>query len=113
MLRSDLDSVPSTQAGRATGVGYAAATAPVAAHAITTDAAGLVAGAVTIAAGDFSLPAYQARPQGDGPFPIIVVVSEIFGVHEYIADVARRFARLGYLAIAPELFVRQGDAKST
>jgi len=113
MLRSELDSVPSLAASRATGVGYAAATAPVAAHAINTDSAGLVAGAVTIAAGDFALPAYRARLQGDGPFPIIVVVSEIFGVHEYIADVARRFARLGYLAIAPELFVRQGDAKAT
>ena len=93
MLRSELDSVPSIAAARATGVGYAAATAPVAAHAITTDAAGLVAGAVTIDAGDFALPAYRARPEGDGPFPIVVVVSEIFGVHEYIADVARRFAR--------------------
>ena len=113
MLRSELDSVPSIAAASPTGTGYAAATAPVAAHAITTDASGLVAGPVTIAAGDFALPAYRARPEGDGPFPIIVVVSEIFGVHEYIADVARRFARLGYLAVAAELFVRQGDAKAT
>lgn len=113
MLRSELDSVPSTVAAGGTGVGFAAAMQPVAAHTITTDAARLVAGEVTIAAGDFALPAYRARPEGDGPFPIVVVVSEIFGVHEHIADVARRFARLGYLAVAPELFVRQGDAKAT
>ena len=95
-----------------TGDGFAAAVQPVGSHTIATDATGLVAGAVTIAAGDFAMPAYRARPQGDGPFPIVLVVSEIFGVHEHIADVVRRFARLGYLAIAPELFVRQGDAKA-
>src|SRR6478735_932601 len=113
MLRSDLDSAPSLTSARGTGVGFAVAMQPVAAHTIVTDTAGVVAGEVTIKVGDFDLPAYRARPQGDGPFPIIVVVSEIFGVHEYIADVARRFAKLGYLAIAPELFVRQGDAKAT
>ena len=112
MLRSDLDRVPPL-ASRGTGEGFAAAMHPVAANTIATDAVGLVAGAVTIPGADFALPAYRARPQGDGPFPVIVVVSEIFGVHEHIADVARRFARLGYLAVAPELFVRQGDAKAT
>ncbi len=95
-----------------TGAGFAAAVRPVGSHTIVTDAAGLVAGAVKIAVGAFSMPAYHACPQGDGPFPIVLVVSEIFGVHEHIADVVRRFARLGYLAIAPELFVRQGDAKA-
>ncbi|MDQ6639289.1 MAG: dienelactone hydrolase family protein [Pseudomonadota bacterium] len=114
MLRSELDRVSSSAAAaRGTGVGFAAAMEPVAAHAIKTDAAGLLAGAVTIAAGDIELPAYRARPEGDGPFPIVVVVSEIFGVHEHIADVVRRLAKLGYLAVAPELFVRQGDAKAT
>ncbi len=113
MLRSELDSVPSLAAARGTGAGFAVAMQPVAAHTIATDTIGLVAGAVTIAAGDFALPAYSARPEGDGPFPVVVVVSEIFGVHEHIADVARRFAKLGYLAVAPELFVRQGDAKAT
>ena len=98
---------------RRTGVGFAVAMQPVAAHTITTDTAGLVAGAVTIRARAFDLPAYRARPEGDGSFPIVVVVSEIFGVHEHIADVVRRFAKLGYFAIAPELFVRQGDAKAT
>jgi len=114
MLRSDLDPVPSLTSATGTGVGFAVAMQPVAAHTIATDTVGLVAGEVTIKAGDFDLPAYRARPEGgDGPFPIIVVVSEIFGVHEHIADVARRFAKLGYFAVAPELFVRQGDAKAT
>jgi carboxymethylenebutenolidase len=113
MLRSDLEPVPSLTSPSGTGVGFAVAMQPVAAHTIVTDTAELVAGEVTIKVGDFDLPAYRARPEGDGRFPIVVVVSEIFGVHEHIADVARRFARLGYLAIAPELFVRQGDAKAT
>jgi carboxymethylenebutenolidase len=113
MLRSDLDPAPALTSARGTGVGFAVAMEPVAAHTIVTDAAGLVAGEVTIKVGDFDLPAYRARPEGDGRFPVVVVVSEIFGVHEHIADVARRFARLGYLAVAPELFVRQGDAKAT
>ena len=113
MLRSDLDPAPSLTSARGTGVGFAVAMQPVAAHTIVTEAAGLVAGEVTIKVGDFDLPAYRARPEGDGRFPIVVVVSEIFGVHEHIADVARRFAKLGYLAVAPELFVRQGDAKAT
>ena len=110
MLRPDPDVVPVPRA--ITGTGYAKATQPVAAHAISTPADGLVAGEVTIRSGDFSLPAYRACPEGAGPFPVVLVVSEIFGVHEYIADVARRLARLGYLAIAPEMFVRQGDAKA-
>jgi len=113
MLRTELDAVPPANAGRGTGIGFAAATQPVASHTITTDDVGLVAGEVTVEAGGFALPAYRAAPKGDGPFPIVVVVSEIFGVHAHIADVARRFAKLGYLAIAPELFVRQGDAKAT
>src|SRR6186713_797942 len=113
MLRTDLDPVPALTSARGTGVGFAVAVQPVAAQTIVTDTAGLVAGEVTIKAGDFDLPAYRVRPQGDGRFPIVVVVSEIFGVHEHIADVARRFAKLGYLAVAPELFVRQGDAKAT
>jgi carboxymethylenebutenolidase len=111
MLRPDLDAVP-TATRTPTGTGYARATQPVTAQAIATDPAGLAAGEATIPSGDFPLPAYVARPAGPGPFPVVLVVSEIFGVHEHIADVARRFAHLGYLAIAPELFVRQGDAKA-
>ena len=95
------------------GSGFAAAVLPVTAQTeIRTDSAGLVVGEVTIAVGDFKLPAYRAAPIGKANPPVILVVSEIFGVHEHIADVARRFARLGYFAIAPELFVRQGDAGS-
>ena len=58
------------------------------------------------------MPAYRARRRAGSGLPVVLVVSEIFGVHEHIADVARRFAKAGYLAIAPELFVRQGDAQS-
>jgi carboxymethylenebutenolidase len=96
-----------------TGAGFAAAAAPVAGSSVVhTDSAGLVAGAVAIAVGGFAMPAYRAKPAGGSNLPVILVLSEIFGVHEHIADVARRFAKLGYLAIAPELFVRQGDAKT-
>jgi carboxymethylenebutenolidase len=93
------------------GSGFAAAVLPVVAqNVIRTDSAGLTVGEVTIPVGDFKLPAYRAAPAGRPNAPVVLVVSEIFGVHEYIADVARRFARQGYCAIAPELFVRQGDA---
>jgi carboxymethylenebutenolidase len=96
----------------AVGSGFAAAVLPVGAQTITTDTRGLVAGPVNVPVGGFQLPAYRAAPEGKTGLPIVLVVSEIFGVHEHIADVARRFAKEGYLAIAPELFVRQGDAKS-
>jgi carboxymethylenebutenolidase len=78
---------------------------------VQTDTEGLVAGPVTIPLGSFELPAYRAAPADRKNPPVLLVASEIFGVHEHIADVARRFAKQGYLAIAPELFVRQGDAK--
>jgi carboxymethylenebutenolidase len=95
------------------GVGFAAATLPIVAQTeIKTDSVGLTVGEVMIPVGDFKLPAYRALPAGKSNLPVVLVVSEIFGVHEHIADVARRFAQLGYLAIAPELFVRQGDATS-
>jgi len=95
------------------GAGFAAAVLPVEAQTqIKTDSGGLEVGEVTIAADGFQLPAYRAMPAGRRGLPVVLVVSEIFGVHEHIADVARRFAKLGYLAIAPELFVRQGDAGS-
>ncbi len=93
------------------GSGFAAAVLPVTAQTKTTDSAGLTAGPVSIKVGDFDMPAYRAMPAGKTGAPVVLVISEIFGVHEHIADVARRFAKLGYLAIAPELFVRQGDAK--
>jgi carboxymethylenebutenolidase len=96
----------------AMGVGYAASVLPTLAQtAIKTSADGLVAGDVTIDVKGFGMPAYRAAPAGKTGLPVVLVLSEIFGVHEYIADTARRFARAGYLAIAPELFVRQGDAQ--
>ncbi len=95
------------------GAGFAAAVLPVSAQSvIKTDTQGIQVGEVTIPAGDFKLPAYVAKPLNASGAPVVLVVSEIFGVHEHIADVARRFAKAGYLAIAPELFVRQGDAGS-
>jgi carboxymethylenebutenolidase len=93
--------------------GFALATHPVAAEtAITTDASGLEAGEVQIPTADRSIPAYRAMPASGGPFPIVLVVQEIFGVHEHIKDVCRRFAKAGYMAIAPEMFVRQGDVST-
>ncbi len=94
----------------ALGVGFVAASEPVLAAAIETDFNGLKAGEQMIPVGSFQLPAYVARPEkAKASLPIIIVVSEIFGVHEYIADVTRRFAKLGYLAIAPEFFTRAGN----
>lgn len=92
----------------ALGAGFALAVQPVMAQtAIKTDAAGLEAGEIRIG----ELAAYRAQPAGGKNLPTILVVSEIFGVHEYIADVCRRLAKLGYLAIAPELFARHGDPR--
>ena len=83
--------------------GFTLATEHGQAATIHTDDAGLVDGATMIPVGDGELPAYYARPHGAGPFPVILVTEEIFGVHEYIKDVCRRLAKLGYLAVAPEL----------
>ena len=92
------------------GVGFVAASQPVLAQVIKTDFAGIKAGELSIPSGSIQMPAYVSRPEkAKGPLPIVIVCSEIFGVHEYIADVTRRFAKLGYLAIAPEFFVRAGD----
>lgn len=97
----------------AVGVGFAAAVAPVCAQTmIKTDRAGLTDGVAKLTVAGAEVPLYFAKPEGKSNLPVILVISEIFGVHEHIADVARRFAKQGYLAIAPELFVRQGDAKN-
>ena len=94
----------------ALGVGYAATALPIVAQtAIATPADGLVAGRVNVDVAGFSVPAYRAAPAGKSNLPVVLVVQEIFGVHEYIADVCRRFAKAGYLAIAPELYARQGN----
>jgi len=92
------------------GVGFCAAVSPVFAQAITTPTEGLIAGEVKFSAGDVDIPAYRAMPDGGGKFPTVLVIHELFGVHEPIKDVCRRWAKLGYYAIAPELFARQGAA---
>jgi len=89
--------------------GFALAAHPISAETITTDSNGLIAGEVKIPVKDGSIPGYRAMPATGSNFPVVLVVQEIFGVHVYIQDICRRFAKLGYLAIAPELFVRQGD----
>lgn len=92
--------------------GFALAVHPIYAQVITTDAQGLVAGEVKIPVNDGEIPAYRAMPASGENFPVVLVVQEIFGVHEHIQDVCRRFAKLGYLAIAPEMFARQGDVSN-
>jgi len=93
----------------ALAAGFALAVQPVSAQTITTDTAGLEAGEVKIPVGDGTIPAYRAMPAQGGPFPTVLVIQEIFGVHEHIKDICRRFAKLGYFAVAPELYARQGD----
>lgn len=120
-IQNDFDSlVPGTVTERgatrrlalkvALGVGYAASAAPIMAQtAIQTPAEGLRAGTTDYEVAGFKVPAYFAAPSGKSSLPVVLVVQESFGVHEHIADVCRRFARAGYLAIAPELYARQGD----
>ena len=94
--------------GVGTGAGYAIAASPVLAQAIRTDAQGLVAQDLKLKSGGDTIPAYEARPAASGKYPVLVVISEIWGVHEYMKDVCRRFAKEGYYAIAPEMFSREG-----
>ena len=120
-LRADVHSLlpgRSTESGvnrrmalqSAIGLGYAAAAAPLMAQtAINTSAEGLEVGEISYAVDGFKVPAYRAAPAGQKNLPVVLVIQEIFGVHEYIADTCKRFARAGYLAIAPELYARQGD----
>jgi len=89
--------------------GFALSTRPVAAETITTDTKGLTAGEVKVPVKGGEIPAYRAAPDKGGPFPTVLVVQEIFGVHEHIKDVCRRLAKFGYLAVAPELYAREGD----
>jgi carboxymethylenebutenolidase len=91
-------------------VGFALAVSPVGAQTITTDTKGLIAGPVQIPMADGKMvPAYRARPSGSGRYPTVLVVQEIFGVHEHIKDLCRRLAKSGYMAVATEMFARQGD----
>jgi carboxymethylenebutenolidase len=89
--------------------GFAIAVQPISAKVITTDRMGIMAGEVKIPVIDGTIPAYRAMPVLGKNFPVVLVIQEIFGVHAYIQDVCRRLAKLGYLAIAPEMFYRQGD----
>jgi carboxymethylenebutenolidase len=89
--------------------GFALAVLPVSAQTITTDANGLIVGEVKIPVEGGSIPGYRAMPDAAGPFPTILVVQEVFGVHEHIKDICRRLAKAGYFAVAPALYAREGD----
>jgi carboxymethylenebutenolidase len=89
--------------------GFTLAVVPVEAQVIHTDTNGITAGEVKIPTDGGDMPGYYAKPQGAGPFPVILVIEEIFGVHEHIKDVCRRLAKAGYFAVAPEGYARQGD----
>ena len=89
--------------------GFALAVQPVSAATITTDTKGIAAGEVKIPTTDGEMPGYSAKPAKGSNFPSVIVVQEIFGVHEHIKDVCRRLAKAGYMAVAPEMYARQGD----
>jgi carboxymethylenebutenolidase len=114
-MRDLLRSIPTTDVTRrefivtTLAAGFALAVQPVSAQTITTDTSGLIAGEVKIPVSDGQMPAYRAMPAAGGSRPVVLVVQEIFGVHEHIRDICRRLAKLGYVAIAPELYARQGD----
>ena len=116
-LDEDQNWVRSTQldrraaiAGTAAVVGYALAAQPISAAAITTDTSGIDAGMVKFTTGNVEMAAYRAKPKVKRNAPVIIVVQEIFGLHEWVRDIVRRFAKAGYYAIAPDLYQRQGDA---
>ena len=92
----------------ATFAGYAVGVDKALAQAIKTDTSGIAAGEFEVKIGDYGMPVYEARPGAGGPAPIVVCISEIWGVHEWVRDVTRRFAKAGYYAVAPELFKREG-----
>ncbi|MDY7577571.1 dienelactone hydrolase family protein [Herbaspirillum sp. RTI4] len=120
-VQRDLDSLVGTNAlfedgnrraflKTALGASFAAAVSPVMAQTVIhTDSVGLEVFEVGVMVDGQRVPAYVAKPAGKTHLPVVLVISEIFGVHAHIADIARRFAKQGYLAIAPELFIRQGD----
>lgn len=91
------------------GTGFALAVLPVSAETIVTDANGLTAGDVTISVKDGQIPGYRAMPAKGGPFPTVIVIQEVFGLHEHIKDMCRRFAKHGYFAVAPALYSRLPD----
>src|ERR1700722_7140805 len=105
----ELPSIPRRHFVQTLVAGFTLAAGPVSADAIITDTNGLDAGLVSIPVSDGKIPGYRARPAGKTNAPVILVVQEVFGVHEHIKDICRRFAKLGHLAVAPELYARQGD----
>lgn len=116
-LAEDRNWVGSTQVNRRAAIvgsaafaGYALAAQPVAASTITTDTMGLDAGMTTFQTGGLRMNAYRARPAGKRNLPVVLVVQEIFGLHEWVKDICRRYAKAGFYAIAPDLYQRQGDA---
>jgi carboxymethylenebutenolidase len=110
MIEVELSRRTLARTGLATG--FAAAVLPVSADTITTDTAGLEAGEIKIKTKDGDIPGYMAMPKDGKDLPVVLVVQEIFGVHEHIKDICRRFGKKGYLAIAPDLYVRQGDVSN-
>jgi carboxymethylenebutenolidase len=94
--------------GAATFAGYAVGVEKALAQAVKTDTSGITAGDFEVKIGDYGMPVYEARPASGGPTPIVVCISEVWGVHEWVRDVTRRFAKAGYYAVAPELFKREG-----
>ena len=92
--------------------GFALAVRPTWSATIVTDSTGLTAGEIRIPTDEGEIPGYRAMPSEGRSFPAVLVVQEIFGVHEHIKDVCRRLAKSGYLAVAPELYARQGDVSS-
>lgn len=95
--------------GAATFAGYAVGVEKALAQAVKTDTTGIAAGDFEVKIGDYAMPVYEARPASGGPAPIVVCISEVWGVHEWVRDVTRRFAKAGYYAVAPELFKREGN----
>ncbi len=94
--------------GAATFAGYAVGVEKAFGQVVKTDTAGIAAGDFEVKIGSYSMPVYEARPASGGPAPIVVCISEVWGVHEWVRDVTRRFAKAGYYAVAPELFKREG-----
>jgi carboxymethylenebutenolidase len=94
--------------GAATFAGYAVGVEKAFGQVVKTDTTGITAGDFEVKIGDYAMPVYEARPASGGPAPIVVCISEVWGVHEWVRDVTRRFAKAGYYAVAPELFKREG-----
>jgi carboxymethylenebutenolidase len=109
MARRNPPPEPSMQKSSNPMPGFAPAAGAPGANVIRTGTEGLEAGLVSLPAPDGPLPVYFAKPKGGSNLPVVLIAQEIFGLHEHIRDIARRFAKLGYAAIAPDYFHRRGD----